>query len=156
MAWKKGRAHVAQDKVAVVDNDTGEVLGKVLDDEAGALIWVPPKHRFGREFIVLFQGDLLRLAQSDLTGSDLRVFLVLLSECAYENRCELTYKQIGELIGMRYQHVYRSIKKLVELGYVERSENIHYLSAACAWKGRIDAYHRRRMIGAPQSRIRAV
>lgn len=150
MSRKRGRLHVEGNTTRIIDDQTGEALGRAVGDDLGALLYIPKKHCYGRDFIVLFQSDLLRVAQSDLTGNDMRVLLVMLAMAEFENRVELSLRQIGTLIGMKPPNVHRSMKKLIAQGYVERSDNVYYLSAHSAWKGRIQAWQTRMQVGAPR------
>ena len=53
------------------------------------------------------------LATSDLTGSDLKVFFALLAKIDYENLIAINQSEIAKKIGMKREHVNRSIKNLV-------------------------------------------
>ena len=58
------------------------------------------------------------LAQSNLTGNDMKVMWAMLARLDYENLIQVNQAEVAEQVGMNRHHVNRSIKKLIELGVV--------------------------------------
>ena len=62
--------------------------------------------------------DAMMIAQSNLTGNDMKVMWAMLARLDYENLIQVNQAEVAEEIGMIRHHVNRSIKKLIELGVV--------------------------------------
>ena len=61
---------------------------------------------------------MMMLAQSNLTGNDMKVMWAMLARLDYENLIQVNQAEVAEQVGMNRHHVNRSIKKLIELGVV--------------------------------------
>ena len=61
---------------------------------------------------------MMMLAQSNLTGNDMKVMWAMLARLDYENLIQVNQSEVAEQVGMNRHHVNRSIKKLIELGVV--------------------------------------
>ena len=63
---------------------------------------------------------MMMLAQSNLTGNDMKVMWAMLARLDYENLIQVNGNQaeVSEQVGMNRHNVNRSIKKLIELGVI--------------------------------------
>ena len=61
---------------------------------------------------------MMMLAQSNLTGNDMKVMWAMLARLDYENLIQVNQAEVAEQVGMNRHNVNRSIKKLIELGVV--------------------------------------
>jgi hypothetical protein len=94
----------------------------------------------------VFSEGLSRLAMNkDLNGTDIRVLLFILSIMEYENLLNTTQKALSEGLGIVQQEVSKSIKKLIEGGYLKivdknGRQNIYQLNPHLAFKSRAKNY----------------
>ena len=63
------------------------------------------------------QESMMMLAQSNLTGNDMKVMWAMLARLDYENLIQVNQAEVAEQVGMNRHNVNRSIK-LIELGVV--------------------------------------
>ena len=61
---------------------------------------------------------MMMLAQSNLTGNDMKVMWAMLARLDYENLIQVNQAEVSEQVGMNRHNVNRSIKKLIELGVI--------------------------------------
>ena len=96
-----------------IDQQTGEVV-------EGFVAYVVPKRKngFQKGWMAMTQDAMMMLAQSNLTGNDMKVMWAMLARLDYENLIQVNQAEVAEEIGMNRHHVNRSIKKLIELGVV--------------------------------------
>ena len=64
------------------------------------------------------QEAMMMLAQSNLTGNDMKVMVAMLARLDYENLIQVNQAEVSEQVGMNRHNVNRSIKKLIELGVI--------------------------------------
>ena len=94
-----------------IDHQTGEVV-------EGFVAYVVPKRKTD------FRKDgwqwlkQMMLAQSNLTGNDMKVMWAMLARLDYENLIQVNQAEVSEQVGMNRHNVNRSIKKLIELGVI--------------------------------------
>ena len=60
---------------------------------------------------------MMMLAQSNLTGNDMKVMWAMLARLDYENLIQVNQAEVSEQVGMNRHNVNRSIK-LIELGVI--------------------------------------
>ena len=89
-----------------IDHQTGEVV-------EGFVAYVVQKG-----WMAMAQEAMMMLAQSNLTGNDMKVMWAMLARLDYENLIQVNQAEVAEQVGMNRHHVNRSIKKLIELGVV--------------------------------------
>ena len=70
------------------------------------------------------QEAMMMLAQSNLTGNDMKVMWAMLARLDYENLIQVNQASI-EQVGMNRHNVNRSIKKLIEQRYPRGRQNRH-------------------------------
>lgn len=80
------------------------------------------------------------LALSDLTGVDLKVFLLLLKRLDFENLLVVNQAELAGKLGTHRQHIQRSLKKLIELevlleGPKKERSRTYRLNPDIGWKG---------------------
>ena len=80
------------------------------------------------------------VAQSNLTGNDMKVMWAMLARLDYENLIQVNQAEVAEQVGMNRHNVNRSIKKLIELGVVLEGVKIgvsrsYRLNPNFGWKG---------------------
>ena len=96
-----------------IDQQTGEVI-------EGFVAYVVPKRKngFQKGWMAMAQEAMMMLAQSNLTGNDMKVMWAMLARLDYENLIQVNQAEVAEQVGMNRHNVNRSIKKLIELGVV--------------------------------------
>ena len=94
-----------------IDHQTGEVV-------EGFVAYVVPKRKngFQKGWMAMAQEAMMMLAQSNLTGNDMKVMWAMLARLDYENLIQVNQAEVSEQVGMNRHNVNRSIKKLIELG----------------------------------------
>ena len=92
-----------------IDHQTGEVV-------EGFVAYVVPKRK--KDFRKDGSMAKMMLAQSNLTGNDMKVMWAMLARLDYENLIQVNQAEVSEQVGMNRHNVNRSIKKLIELGVI--------------------------------------
>lgn len=127
-----------QKRIGSVDLDTGELMeGAVLG------MFFPKRQNGFREGWVAMSQQAMRalaVAQSDLTGRQLRVLLMVLGMLDMENFLLLSQAEIAKDLGLRPSHVSEAISRLVELGILIRGpkagrSSTFRLNPRFGWKG---------------------
>ena len=118
-----------------IDQQTGEVV-------EGFVAYVVPKRKngFQKGWMAMAQEAMMMLAQSNLTGNDMKVMWAMLARLDYENLIQVNQSEVAEQVGMNRHHVNRSIKKLIEMGVVLEGVKIgisrsYRLNPNFGWKG---------------------
>ena len=118
-----------------IDHQTGEVV-------EGFVAYVVPKRKngFQKGWMAMAQEAMMILAQSNLTGNDMKVMWAMLARLDYENLIQVNQAEVAEQVGMNRHNVNRSIKKLIELGVVLEGVKIgvsrsYRLNPNFGWKG---------------------
>lgn len=127
------------------------IQGRVINEATGEtmnLALYQPKtthpYRHGG-FVQMSQEALMQLAQSDLTGDDMKVLFALLARLDFENYLQAPQAEIAEQIGMRQPHVARAIKHLCEHGVIIMGakvgrSNTYRLCPSFGFKGKSKNY----------------
>ena len=87
-----------------IDHQTGEVVEGFVAYQKG--------------WMAMAQEAMMMLAQSNLTGNDMKVMWAMLARLDYENLIQVNQAEVSEQVGMNRHNVNRSIKKLIELGVI--------------------------------------
>ena len=110
-----------------IDHQTGEVV-------EGFVAYVVPKRKngFQKGWMAMAQEAMMMLAQSNLTGNDMKVMWAMLARLDYENLIQVNQAEV--------HNVNRSIKKLIELGVILEGVKIgisrsYRLNPNFGWKG---------------------
>ena len=118
-----------------IDHQTGEVV-------EGFVAYVVPKRKngFQKGWMAMAQEVMMMLAQSNLTGNDMKVMWAMLARLDYENLIQVNQAEVSEQVGMNRHNVNRSIKKLIELGVILEGVKIgisrsYRLNPNFGWKG---------------------
>ena len=90
--------------------------------------------------MAMAQEAMMMLAQSNLTGNDMKVMWAMLARLDYENLIQVNQAEVSEQVGMNRHNVNRSIKKLIELGVILEGVKIgisrsYRLNPNFGWKG---------------------
>lgn len=107
----------------------------------------PIKMLTDKPHVRIFADGLSRLAvDRDLTLSDYRVLLFLISIMEYENLLNVTQRELSEGLGIEAAGVSRSIKKLIKGDYlriVDKNgrQNIYQLNPHIGFKSRAKNYN---------------
>lgn len=118
----------------VIDTETGEKRELSLSQK---------KTSFERRYIVLFQEQISAISRDRSLGVvDHRILLYLIAAADYENRLwNIRQKMICEDLALTEPQVSKSIKKLVALTIIEKSEHgLMSLSMDYFWKGKAGTY----------------
>jgi hypothetical protein len=100
-----------------------------------------------KDFFFMFQQSLKLIAScEELNGTDLKVFMFMLSELDFENYIRVTQKRITEHTKIRQQHVSTALTKLTKLNIIEKVtlDNLkaYRLNPSYAWKGKISEFQK--------------
>ena len=125
-----------------IDHQTGEVV-------EGFVAYVVPKRKngFQKGWMAMAQEAMMMLAQSNLTGNDMKVMWAMLARLDYENLIQVNQAEVSEQVGMNRHNVNRSIKKLIELGVILEGVKIgisrsYRLNPNFGWKGSAKGHRR--------------
>jgi len=136
LTWLDCERKMTTRRLIQFDPDTGEEFD-------GFVAYVAPKrkHGFGQRWLSMAQDATRVLALSDeLNGNDLKVFLFLTSMVDFENQLLVNQAEVARQMGKKYQHINRSIKRLVELGVLLEGQRIgvsrsYRFNPEFGWKG---------------------
>lgn len=127
---------MSRKRLGQVDLETGEVI------EDGFIAYVAPKREnaFGKRWLAMAQDMMDITAKSDLTGSDYKVLMLLLSRLDYENLLVINQSELAEYIGMTRNNFSRSMRNLIEKGIILKGPRIGVsrsfrLNPTYGWKG---------------------
>ena len=119
-----------------VDQETGEI-------QQGLTVYVATRRGLRDKHVMMTNPGLLMLAfDAELKWEDLRVFLAYAGYTDFENKIQVTQKEVAELLGICKANVSRSTKKLLNKNYlieelkVGRSKT-YRLNTVFGWKGKI-------------------
>lgn len=126
-----------QRRVQQIDVETGEVL------EGGTLVYLPIRARIKEGWVMVFQEVLGRLAEDrELTMTQLRVLLFLVSRLDFENYIHISQADVARGLGLAPSHVSPAVSVLVKKGVLMRGPKVGRvytlkLSPNLGWKGRV-------------------
>ena len=117
-----------------IDHQTGEVVEGFC-----GLCCSKAQNGFQKGWMAMAQEAMMMLAQSNLTGNDMKV-MAMLARLDYENLIQVNQAEVSEQVGMNRHNVNRSIKKLIELGVILEGVKIgisrsYRLNPNFGWKG---------------------
>ena len=83
-----------------IDHQTGEVV-------EGFVAYVVPKRKngFQKGWMAMAQEAMMMLAQSNLTGNDMKVMWAMLARLDYENLIQVNQAEVSEQVGMNRHNV---------------------------------------------------
>ena len=105
-----------------------------------------PKKYYEMDYSRVFHYPLIQLAiDRELTGTDLRVLLVVLGHLDYDNFLNMSQKALGDVLSIKQQEVSKSLHKLVEKGCLEITgqigrQNIYRMNPHLVHRGRGKAH----------------
>jgi DNA-binding MarR family transcriptional regulator len=107
--------------------------------------------RFTKNFFIGMSEGYMLLAQLDLTGSQLKVLLLLISQMEYQNICYVTQSFITKITGISQPNVSKHINKMIQMGLIFKEStpkgNALRINAVISWKGtRNNVYKERFML----------
>ena len=113
-----------------IDHQTGEVV-------EGFVAYVVPKRKngFQKGWMAMAQESMMMLAQSNLTGNDMKVMWAMLARLDYENLIQVNQAEVAEQVGMNRHNVNRS-----KIG-VSRSYRLNLTSVGKVQLRDIEALH---------------
>jgi uncharacterized membrane protein len=95
-------------------------------------------NEFYEDKIMIFQ-KMLNKARKELNGTEIKVFLFMLSIMDFENFINIPQKEIAKEVGISERLTREAIKGLKEKGYIEvykkGRENYYRINPEIAWKG---------------------
>ena len=100
-----------------------------------------------KDFFFMFQKSLELIAScEELNGTDLKVFMFLLSQLDFENYISVTQKRIVEHTKIKQQNVSSALTKLTKLNIIEKIPlddlKGYRLNPSYAWKGKISEFQK--------------
>ena len=104
-----------------IDHQTGEVV----EGFVAMLCCSKAQKRISERMDGNGSEAMMMLAQSNLTGNDMKVMWAMLARLDYENLIQVNQAEVSEQVGMNRHNVNRSIKKLIELGVILGRQNRH-------------------------------
>lgn len=124
-----------------IDTSTGEVTGSFV-----AVIKPKRNNAFYGGWFAMSQQAIAALREHGLTGKDYEVLMLLLSQLDFENLIQVSQAQVAEELGMRKQHVHRTMVKLVEIGVLREGPKVgrsktYRLDPNLGWKGTAKNHH---------------
>lgn len=132
--------HGNKRKVRVIDAETGE------DIVGGLPVWMPGSRYkpYGDLAMTISQEGIDVIARCKaLKGEHLRVFLAMLADMNRDGYVFITQKRIEEKTGIKQPNVANAIKKLRELGIIERGKpklgnvRCYRINPEYGWKGKL-------------------
>ena len=95
-----------------IDHQTGEVV-------EGFVAYVVPKRKngFQKGWMAMAQDAMMMLAQSNLTGNDMKVMWAMLARLDYENLIQVNQAEVAEEIGMVKIGISRSYRLNPNFGW---------------------------------------
>ena len=126
---------MAQGRYQQFDTETGEVF-----DGYNAVIMPKRRNGFGKRWLAVNQDPLKVFATSELKGDDFRVLFLMLYELDFENFIVTPQVDVAETLGMRPQHVNKSIRRLKDMGALMEGPKVGHsrsykLNPEFGWKG---------------------
>jgi len=120
-----------------------EIVDKILDNPDQVFVFFGQKKLRNERFFMGFQSMFEALAKDKtLSGVDTRILHYLFSACEFENYLMINQSEIAEKLDLKRQNVGRSIKKLIEGGYIEQRKvgrrNVYRINKNLIWKGKVD------------------
>jgi DNA-binding MarR family transcriptional regulator len=95
--------------------------------------------RFKKNFFIGMSEGYMLLAQLDLTASQLKVLLLLISQMEYENMCYVTQSFINKITGISQPNISKHINKMIKMGLIFKEctprGNALRINAVITWKG---------------------
>ncbi len=101
----------------------------------------PPKY-LKNSYFRCFSSEAMALGiDKDLSGNDLRVFLIMIANVGYENIINISQGELTKQSGISQQNISKSITKLVSKGYLQIIDkigrrNVYMLNPSVAFKSR--------------------
>lgn len=128
---------MAQQKVGMVDQQTGELL------EGGVLVYVPQRAKVKEGWFMGFQAGFLELAKDEaLRGQTLVVLLALFAKLDFENYIALSQAELGRELSLRPERISECISRLKARGVILPGPKVgtaqtYRLNPGYAWKGNV-------------------
>lgn len=125
---------------ALLNEETGEI-------EQRLVLYLPEKISLGGDWFMCFQSGLSGLLQNaNVPREAFRVMGVMLDHVDFENQIDISQKEIGDLLSIKPTQVSRSIRVLMQEGYLIRGKRFgnayrYLLSPTFGWKGKAKKYH---------------
>jgi len=123
--------------ITQIDSETGEEIGSAMVVIAQR---TPTAFQKGR-FFMTNQNAMEAIATSNLSGEDLRVFMLLCAHLDFENYIGVAQSKIADKLKMKRPHVSRAIKHLLESDVLVKGPKVgrtltYRLNPNVGWKGR--------------------
>jgi MarR family len=95
--------------------------------------------RFRKNFFIGMSEGYMLLSQLDLTASQLKILLLLISQMEYQNMCYITQSFITKITGISQPNVSKHISKMIKMGLIFKEStsrgNALRINAVISWKG---------------------
>lgn len=133
------------ERTIVLAGEDGEVEKFTVVEERGGKKGTARISRYSSPYVVLFLTHLSAIARDrELTGTDLRVLLVVLARASHEHPdFDTDPGGIAAELGVHEQEVYRALRILAAKDLIRRPKKGKLaLNPAIAWRGSADARER--------------
>lgn len=147
------------DKVAktqAVPKDVERVYVQTVDERTGEVglvpVYVGKRLPWAERYLLMFQDRATALGcDRQMTGERLRVYLVVLGHCDWDNWLYLSHRDLAAEMGLRVTQVSRALRYLVRRGIILRGprigrQNSYRLNSHYAYKGKVLHLKRRRVV----------
>lgn len=97
--------------IAIVNDETNDIEGY---EDCGE------RNTLGVHWVATFQTGMMWLAQQDITGEQLKVFLYLIGQLSFDNWLRVKQSEISDHLNISQSHVSRALKKLLDLDVIAK------------------------------------
>ena len=107
-------------------------------------IFTKPRKYLKNDYARYFLDDILALGTDrDFSGTDLRVFLVIIANIGYDNIINISQSELADQSNISQQNISKSIQKLISKGYLQVIEkigrrNIYMLNPNIAFRSKAE------------------
>ena len=113
----------------VIEDPDSHTIRIVKVDSSGKVIGESkPSRKYAknvRGFLKLFEEASAYIAKQKLSGQQLSILLLILSNLDYDNFVRISQKEIAEELGLHFQKVSGAMRRLVEVGVLEEGPRVN-------------------------------
>lgn len=113
----------------VIEDPDSHTVRIVKVDSTGKIVSESkPSRKYAknvREFLKLFEEAGAYIAKQKLSGQQLSILFLILSNLDYNNFVRVSQKEIAEELGLHFQKVSGAMRRLVEVGILEEGPRVN-------------------------------
>ncbi len=109
-------------------------------------VFAKPRKHLSDDYARCFLNEMVALAlDRDFTGTDFRVLLAIIGNLEYDNKINISQRQLGKELNIKRPEVTKSIGKLISKGYLQvvdtaGRQNIYQFNPHIAFRSRAKNY----------------